>query len=134
MSDNKSKKIGIKGELIALNTLEGSVFVGRPTDIDWDGQRIEVKTSRKRHPKLRSYATGEWLVGKTFFWKFDLKRQRDRADFYLLICLDELEQVEHMFLIPVDKFNVNQLNLAESHLEDYEDFIVPISGLARLNN
>ena len=134
MSDNKGKKIGGWGEQFALNALEGSVLVGKPTDLNWEGQRVDVKTSRKRHPKLRSYATGEWFVGKTFFWKFDLKRQKGRADSYLLICLDEYEQVEHMFLIPVNKLKVDQLNLAESRLDEYSDFIVPISGLTRLYN
>ncbi|HTB31416.1 MAG TPA: hypothetical protein VK808_05275 [Bacteroidia bacterium] len=112
---------GLEGEKIALSILPESVHIHRPCDLFWKGKFIDVKTSKKMSTTMIDYKTGKSIALKTFRWKFILSRQKGKVDFFLLICKNQDNKVEHIFLIP-DKDLPNNLSIAESNIPKFEKY------------
>jgi hypothetical protein len=115
---------GGNGELKALEILKGSTLDRKhgSCDVRWEGKKVEVKTSIKRHPIILSRKTREFVECPTFGWRFDVKRQRGRADLFLLILNDLEGRVEYVLLIPDAELTVSQLNIAERHLGNFDKY------------
>lgn len=99
--DNKclSSEVGIGryGERIALKILKGSKDISgmdttAPYDIEWNGSKIDVKTSRLRKRKHR-----------TDYYSFSTRS--DVCDYYLLIALDERHYPIKIWLVPRSEVN-----------------------------
>lgn len=110
------QSLGYKGEELALNVLVGSKRIYRPSDLEWTGKRVEVKTSIK-------YSMPDT---KNFRWKFYLNRQVGKVDLFFLICEDKDKKVEFIFLIPESEITVKNLSIAESKIHKYSRFLLSL--------
>lgn len=114
--NSHGESLGYKGEELALKVLVGSKRIFRPSDLEWKGKRVEVKTSIK-------YSMPDT---KNFRWKFYLNRQVGKVDLFLLICEDKDKKVEYIFLIPEKEITVKNLSIAESKIYKYSRFLLSL--------
>lgn len=84
-------KLGRFGELLAMKKMNGAKLVNQSThDLEWNGQKIEVKTSmipdnHRRNPR----------------YKFSLTTQLGKTDFFFILILDPItKELQHAYLIP----------------------------------
>ena len=107
---------GRDGELEAIKLLKGAIDRNKNTvadyDISWNGQKIEVKTAHLKHYKDGSAN-----------WKFYLKRQKGKVDFFLLLCFIESE-LAYSFLIPDSELKVISVNIAFSTVKKYFKYLI----------
>lgn len=114
---SKGQSLGYKGEEIALKLLVGSKRIYHPSDLEWVGKKIEVKTS------IRYLQPGKNTT--TYRWKFYLK-QKGKVDLFFLICEDETEKVKYIFLIPDKDINVRNLSIPESKISKYSKYLLTL--------
>lgn len=95
---------GRRAELLALSILDGSIdmnneVMNNPFDIEWKGNRIDVKSCELYKRKSRRGKTdakcGSW-------WVFN--KNKNDADYYFCICLVEGEPKKY-YMIPLCDFN-----------------------------
>jgi hypothetical protein len=88
----KFNGLGSKGELIALSILKGSQLIRNSNfDLLWKGKKIEVKIANFNKRKR---------------WEFNTRRQKNKTDFFLLICIaKDKKYLEKIYFIPDKKFN-----------------------------
>lgn len=100
MGMTSNQIIGDIGERLTLNRLKNLGRAKRQTvrhcgDIQLGNIRIEVKTAKPG--KVNQKYTG---------WQFCLRRAGftdiDHSDFVILICLNDDNEAQHVFIIPVD--------------------------------
>ena len=103
-------EIGHIGEQEALIILNGSKKLSRKVDLEWNGKRIDVKTS-SFHKRTH------WMG-----WYFWLKKQRGICDFYLLICKDMNKNNSHLFLIPEKEIDKNSLTISQTKINLFEKY------------
>jgi hypothetical protein len=98
--------------------LVGSKRIYRPSDLEWTGKKIEVKTSIK------------YLMpgpnNKTYRWKFYLRKQLRKVDLYFLVCQDKDKKVKYIFLIPDKEIKVQNLSIPESKINKYSRFLLTL--------
>lgn len=117
-STSKGNSLGYNGEELALKVLVGSKRIYHPSDLEWTGKKVEVKTS------IKYLLPGQHT--KTYRWKFYLKRQIEKVDLFFLICEDKNKKVEYIFLIPNSEIKVENLSIPESKVKKYSRFLLTL--------
>lgn len=101
------------GELEALKIFKGAIDKNYHTtgkyDIEWNGYKIDVKTSRLN------------LGKRCLRWKFLLKQQD--VDYFCLVCFIN-ESLEHILLIPRRILLYDNLSITKKSLLKYKQYIV----------
>ena len=120
---NVDHKLGKEGENLALKLLNGSVFIGRPSDLSWNGKLVEVKTSTKTNYYKRNYITLETEKTNYFRWKF-LLHQKGKVDYFLLILKEKDNSVTRILLIPDKDMTCKNFQISESKLQKYNKYIL----------
>lgn len=106
--------LGYLGELEALEILGDSIRVSeKDFDLLWGNKRVEVKTSS-------FHATKDGFKG----WRFSVKKQIGRCDFFLLICKDEINKTFIVFLIPSNQIQKDHISLSLSRVDQFSKFIL----------
>lgn len=113
--------LGYLGEELAIKTLVNSKRIHRPSDLEWEGKRVEVKTAIKQHGHFVQWTTKKTTESKTYRWKFFLKQLR-QVDLYFIICQDKDKRVEHIFLIPDKELNKKNLSISENRINKYSKY------------
>lgn len=114
--EHYGQSIGYKSEIEAIKILVGSKRIMRPCDLEWEGKLVDVKTAIKRKGKGRN----------TYTWNFLLKKQKGKIDLFLILCRDEKERIEHIFLIPDKDLKVNNLSISERKINKYMKYKLTI--------
>lgn len=109
MSTEKSLKTsqtykGRKAELLALIILEGSKdmnkkVMNQPYDIEWKGERIDVKSCNLYKRKMKR---GKPIKNCGGWWTFN--KNKGTADRYFCICMEN-NKPKRFYLIPKKDFN-----------------------------
>lgn len=114
--------IGYKAEELGLKILVGSKRIYRPSDLQWEGKLVDVKTAIKQHGHFIQWTTKETKQSSTYRWRFSLKSQFRKVDLYLIICQDQNYKVEHIFLIPDKVLNKKNLSISENRIAKYSQY------------
>lgn len=114
--ESHGTSLGYKGEELGLKVLANSKRIHRPSDLEWHGKRVEVKTAIKQHGNFIQWTTKELMKSSSYRWKFLLKRQRGKVDLFLLICENADKEVEHILLIPDKDLKINNLSISEGSI------------------
>ena len=104
--------LGYLGELEATIILKGSSRNYKGIDLDWNGKKIDVKTS----------SFHDWYSR----WTFWLKKQRGKCDYFLLLCKDLNGKTLFIFLIPDKEIQENSLIIKKSELSLFEKYAVKV--------
>ena len=108
--------LGYKGEEFTLSKLTGSIRIYRPSDLEWNGKKVEVKTAIK-----------QLIPNSTKFrWKYFLKKQLRKVDLFFIICEDKNKKVEYIFLIPDNEIHVNNFTISEKNIQKYARFLLEL--------
>lgn len=110
------KCIGTFGESFAVKIMPGSLLDTKAThDVLWQNRKIEVKISR-----IRGYT-------KTKGWRFRLaKEQLECAEFYLLICLNEIDIIENIYFIPNREIITRNIWITNNIKNKYNKFRIEV--------
>ncbi len=115
--------VGYKGEIEALSILKGSKRIFKPCDLEWKGKLVDVKTGIK-HLYVNKHVNGDRVSGNTYKWKFLLSKQKGKVDYFLVICKDLDERIEHIFLIPDKEIEVKNLSIPEKNIHKYSKYLL----------
>ncbi len=107
--------IGYIGEKEALVILKGAKKLSQKVDLEWNGQKVDVKTSSLH---LFSHHNKHHWEG----WTFWLKKQRELCDFFLLICKDINKNNSHLFLIPEKEIHKDSFTISKSKISLFEKY------------
>ncbi len=119
--DNKGKNtshgIGRLGERVALQILDGSKDMNKehiqhPYDIEWNGKKIDVKTSRVRESRGR----------KTY--SFNVKNKN--CTYYLTVSLDDNLNVKRVMLIPTEEVIGTSIYYVEEKESKWDEYIMEV--------
>jgi hypothetical protein len=107
--------IGRIGEEFFLQTFSGSVWTGKPYDIDWKKLKIDIKTSlpRKLYNRER--------------WKFCLERQKGIVDYFFLVCLNPDRTIADLYFIP-ETLPVKNVSILTNGKSKYHKYRVSIDS------
>jgi hypothetical protein len=83
-------RLGEFGELLAQRKMYGSKLVNQTShDLEWNGQRIEVKTSQS--PSM----------GNRYLFDISIQKREGKTDYFLVLMLEErTKELRHAYLIP----------------------------------
>lgn len=104
-------RLGEFGELLAQRKLNGSKLVNQSGyDLLWNGQRIEVKTSRSREKNGHAF-------------DIRIQKREGKTDFFLALMLEEhTKELRHAYLIPDKAITAKvclRINPGRSKYEQY---------------
>jgi hypothetical protein len=99
--------IGHKGELFAERILENSKLVNKIYDIEWGDKKVEVKTAMLRSIIVRD-KYGSYIFKN---WRFNIRRQHGIADYFFLVCLNEVKEVIAAYFIPAHVMPAHDVRL-----------------------
>ena len=102
--------VGMQGEKEAQEMMKGAIKLSKKSKVDfnWEGKLIEVKTATQNKKYIK--------------WKFLLYRQRDFADFFLILCKDRQGTTQHIFMIPNADIKSNNLTISKNNLPFYKKY------------
>lgn len=106
--------LGYQGEKEAGKIMPGCKRLGHKeiVDYEWKGKLVEVKTA-KITKRGRS---------KNGRWNFLLYKQKGKCDYFMIICRDENNKTEHMFLIPDKDLFSNNLTFSRLTVSKYAKY------------
>ena len=119
----KGTSIGYKAEELGLKILIGSERIYRPCDLKWEGKLIDVKTGIKHNSN--SWLKNRPNLNQTYRWKFYLKQLR-KVDLFLIICQDQEEKVEYIFLIPDKVLKTKNLSISENRINKFSSYRISL--------
>lgn len=111
---SSGSSLGYLGEEEGLGLLSGSRRKFRPSDLEYEGKLIEVKTAIKQ---LSHTST------KAFVWKFYLKQLR-QVDKFLIICKDFDKSTKYIFLIPDKDLKIKNLAISANKIKKYSQYLL----------
>ena len=117
--------LGYGGELLAQTILKGSKRIHRPSDLQWEGKLVEVKTAKKQLLSNKNIQ-GTRISGNTYRWKFLLTKQKGKVDLFFLICKDINDNVQYILLIPDKDLRFNNLSITEHTIRKYSKYILTL--------
>jgi len=106
---------GRRSELLALKILEGAIdmndkVMNRPYDVEFNGERIDVKSCNLYKRKFKQGKPVEKSCG---WWVFN--KNKGYADKYFCICMERNIPVKY-YLIPKEYFN-NGITIGQKSLK-----------------
>jgi hypothetical protein len=103
------ESMGYQAEKKCKELLSKSKWTHFPTDLEWKGLKIVVKSAKKQ----RGW-TGK-KKANTYRWKFYLS-QKGIADAFIFVCNDKDGKCEHIFLIPDKDIKSKHFSLSENSI------------------
>ena len=111
---NSVEGLGYLGELEGLELLVGSERKTSGIDLEFNGKKIEVKTSSLRYCRHRQR-----------YWGFKVLPQIGKCDFFLFLCKGEESDTKYIILIPSNEIKAKtQVRIAEAAIRKYEKYFV----------
>lgn len=106
-------------ELEGIEILQGSERVHKgDTDLIWEGKRVDVKMA---HLLPNNGWTG---------WRFNVKTQKHKADYFLCLCRDDDNVTKHVFLIPNDEIKAaTGIGIESNTFGNYAKFQLQKGGM-----